>query len=330
MVGGLVGVNKGLISDCDNTAAVDGGGYTGGLVGQNMASIVASSSDSVVQGHNITGGLVGKNDRDISRSYSSGTVSGLQYTGGLVGSNAGPVTNCHSTADASGQWLIGGLIGDTAASSHVTGCTSSGTVTATQHQAGGLIGLNKGTVADCASHSSVTAYREIGGLIGTSQGPVSTSYSDGEASGELCIGGLIGSNQARLTNCYSHASVTATGGNKAQLGGLIGCNSQPVTNCYSTGRPTGIQDVGGLIGLLAPSGSAIGSFWDTVTSHQLQSATGSDWAPPRWPTGTGRATTQMQTIFTFLDAGWDFDKVWTICEGKDYPRLRWEDRPCPP
>ncbi len=330
LLGGLVGSNNGPISDCTSTATVEGVDSIGGLVGQNTASIIASRSDCTVQGHASIGGLVGWNDKDISDSNSTSDVSGLQYVGGLVGTNTGRVTNCQSTADASGQWLIGGLIGDNAASARVTGCITSGTVTATQHQAGGLIGLNKGTVADCASHSSVTAYRMVGGLIGTSQGPVSTSYSDGNANGEIAIGGLIGSNEARLTDCYSHASVTATGGNKAQLGGLIGCNSQPVIHCYSTGRPVGIQDVGGLIGLLGRSGSAIGSFWDTVTSHQLKSATGSDWAPPGWPTGTGRATTQMQTIFTFLDAAWDFDKVWTICEGKDYPRLQWEDRPCPP
>jgi hypothetical protein len=28
--------------------------------------------------------------------------------------------------------------------------------------------------------------------------------------------------------------------------------------------------------------------------------------------------------------GWDFETVWTICEGKDYPRLRWEAMPCGP
>jgi len=36
----------------------------------------------------------------------------------------------------------------------------------------------------------------------------------------------------------------------------------------------------------------------------------------------------MQTAATFLDAGWDFNDVWTICEGKDYPRLQWESVKC--
>jgi hypothetical protein len=26
--------------------------------------------------------------------------------------------------------------------------------------------------------------------------------------------------------------------------------------------------------------------------------------------------------------GWDFENVWTICEGQDYPRLQWERIDC--
>ena len=43
-------------------------------------------------------------------------------------------------------------------------------------------------------------------------------------------------------------------------------------------------------------------------------------------------TTEMQTMSTFTDAGWDFvgetangtDDIWTICNGGDYPRLTWQ------
>jgi len=27
---------------------------------------------------------------------------------------------------------------------------------------------------------------------------------------------------------------------------------------------------------------------------------------------------------------WDFDTVWMICEGRDYPRLQWEGIACEP
>ncbi len=38
--------------------------------------------------------------------------------------------------------------------------------------------------------------------------------------------------------------------------------------------------------------------------------------------------TEMQTASPFVAAGWDLGNVWTICEGRDYPRLRWEDVQC--
>jgi len=37
---------------------------------------------------------------------------------------------------------------------------------------------------------------------------------------------------------------------------------------------------------------------------------------------------QMRLRASFV--GWDFESVWTICEGKGYPRLRWEGAACEP
>ena len=44
--------------------------------------------------------------------------------------------------------------------------------------------------------------------------------------------------------------------------------------------------------------------------------------------GEGKTTASMQDIRTYLAAGWDFDTIWAICTGKDYPRLRWENISC--
>ncbi len=38
----------------------------------------------------------------------------------------------------------------------------------------------------------------------------------------------------------------------------------------------------------------------------------------------GRFTAQMQTRSTFEDNYWDFNTVWAICEGTNYPRLQWQ------
>jgi hypothetical protein len=50
--------------------------------------------------------------------------------------------------------------------------------------------------------------------------------------------------------------------------------------------------------------------------------------------GTGLSFSQMQRQSSFI--GWDFaeetangtEDIWTICEGRDYPRLWWENVQC--
>jgi hypothetical protein len=98
-----------------------------------------------------------------------------------------------------------------------------------------------------------------------------------------------------------------------------------VDRCYSCGPVSGDTEVGGLIGAVGNpgyfSGSASLCFWDTQTSGQAQSVG-----------GVGRATAEMQTVNTFLQAHWDFvgetvngtEDIWWIDEGQDYPRLWWE------
>jgi len=94
-----------------------------------------------------------------------------------------------------------------------------------------------------------------------------------------------------------------------------------VTQCYSTGKVSGKDHVGALAAWNY-GGRVTASFWDIQTSGQATS-----------DGGTGKTTAQMQTAKTFLDAGWDFvgeaangtEDLWWILEGKDYPRLWWEN-----
>jgi hypothetical protein len=44
--------------------------------------------------------------------------------------------------------------------------------------------------------------------------------------------------------------------------------------------------------------------------------------------GLGVALTDAAMRQQASFVGWDFDDVWMICEGVDYPRLRWEGVAC--
>jgi len=101
----------------------------------------------------------------------------------------------------------------------------------------------------------------------------------------------------------------------------VGENDGQTGMCYCTGIVKGIWLVGGLAGKSSYEDNVYWCMWDTQTSGVTDSAG-----------GTGKTTTELQTVSTFLDAGWDFvdetangtEDIWWILEGQDYPRLWWE------
>ena len=114
-VGGLVGENKGSISNSYAQGTVSGDSQVGGLVGvsEGNASIVSSRTfwGSRVSGKNQVGGLVGENKGSISNSYARGPVTGDSQTGGLAGANSGTVRSTYSIGAVGGTDLRGRLVG---------------------------------------------------------------------------------------------------------------------------------------------------------------------------------------------------------------------------
>ena len=146
-------------------------------------------------------------------------------------------------------------------------------------------------------------------------------YSSVSGGGRDKFGGLAGCSQkGTIQNSYSRSSVTVADGSR--IGGLAGCIDYrgEILNSYSTGavNVTNCTLVGGLLGNREGRGPNAGvvthSFWDTETSGQTASAS-----------GTGKTTTEMQTETTFTDAGWNFDDIWDIdsIENDGYPYLIW-------
>jgi hypothetical protein len=83
----------------------------------------------------------------VTECYSTGVVSGTSdYIGGLVGCNSDrDVTHCYSTASVSGSSCVGGLIGSNGYedSGSVIRSYSTGTVSGTGQNVGGLVGDNQ-------------------------------------------------------------------------------------------------------------------------------------------------------------------------------------------
>ncbi len=296
-IGGLVGCNFGTVNDCYSTGAVNGSSNAGGLVGGGSGTVTDCYSTGAVSGTESVGGLAGSNSASVSNCYSAGAVSGYEYVGGLVGANSGFVSESYSTgpvngSDVSGSWNIGGLVG-----------------------------RNYGDVSRCSSFGAVWGKDCVGGLVGLNklEGTVTQCYSMGAVRGDDHVGGLAGANGGCINQCYSTGMSTGSG---QYIGGLVGENWEgSLTYCYSTGAVNGTEYVGGLVGWSTSMEGGRKCFWDILTSGRATS-----------DGGTGKTTAGMQTASTFLAAGWDFvgetangsADIWTICEGKDYPKLTWQ------
>jgi len=112
-VGGVVGVNEGIVEDCSAQAAVEGYRYVGGLTGTNNGTVEGCSAHATVKGHQYVGGLAGANAGDLESCNSSGDVTGSSDAGQLVGYNmvTGTVSNSDSASCVTGAIDCGNLVG---------------------------------------------------------------------------------------------------------------------------------------------------------------------------------------------------------------------------
>ena len=131
--------------------------------------------------------------------------------------------------------------------------------------AGGLAGVNSGTIINAFATGNVTGaagvggITTLGGLVGSNQGRTDTSQAQISNSlargnvGDLNIanlqaGGLVGSNTGSIQSSIALGNVQA--GGRSTVGGLVASNQAKVTGSSATGDVRGgaLSLVGGLAG----------------------------------------------------------------------------------
>jgi len=313
----------GQISDVTVTANVSGNGeYIGGVAGLLNSNATAE---------------------DISFQ---GTVSGASRVGGIAGqTNSGSsITNAHADADVAGSGnRIGGLVGYNN-QGNLENNSTAGTVSG-EEDVGGLAGRNESAQSVFQNNSSeadVTGDENIGGLIGfINGGTIERSYSTGVVSGSTNVGGLAGftgygNATIRYSFSLSNVEPSPGGGNRNQFGGLVGLlQGGTLDNTFARGDVFGNNRVGGLVGQMqdnalvnnsystgevnpsaAQAGGLVGrsrhssisnSFFDEETSGMTDGVGHGDTSGV-----TGKTTAEMLLQATYLNAGWDFDDIWSI------------------
>ncbi len=259
-IGGLVGENRGVISDSHAASdAMAFSGVVGGLTSANYGAINTShATGNVSTNARLAGGLAAINRGEISESYAQGNVSASAILGGLVAINQSSIEKSYATgAVSSPNDDAGGLVGANDRSGRISASYATGTVSA-NHRVGGLVGVNRhgGVVSDSYATGVVTGRIGSGGLTGWNDGAISASYATGDLSGEDDTGGLVGRNSGTISASYATGTVSAN----RRVGGLVGYNDLirglnddndhvgAITASYATGDISGEDDTGGLVG----------------------------------------------------------------------------------
>jgi len=178
-------------------------------------------------------------------------------------------------------------------------------------------------IANLSSRSALFEYIPEGAVIKNLGIDVIITGAD------VSMGGLVARNYGTISGCYVTGTVTNTGDN-GYIGGLVASNTGRIENCYSTAEVTGGSLNGGLVGTCdigtIQHSYAIGksylvrrvnynylvsnSYYES-SNNALEDLNG---------TGLGRTLETMKQQSTYV--GWDFDNIWMIDEGNDYPKLR--------
>jgi len=229
--------------------------------------------------------------------------------GSITGKNTyGTISNCHAdNTRVVGMISVGGIVGINYQYASVSGCSATGDIS--------------------ESNVMSVTFSGVGGIVGENSfySQINNSSSECNISGGDCLGGLAGMNliYTKISNCYSQGDVNGT---KSYIGGLIGRNQggTEVNYCYSSAKVNGLSgdsSVGAFVGKMGTSGKEYytACFWDTDINPDMN---GIGNLPN--PNVVGKPTDQMYLQSTFTDAAWDFENVWKIAEGYDYPMFIWQ------
>lgn len=184
------------------------------------------------------------------------------------------------------------------------------------------------------SKKGITGGSRVGGICGNlSYGNIENCMVTGDISGYQYVGGIVGRNNDNYYNssiisqCASSGNIIAT---DDEVGGILGFKygSCSIENCYSIANVKAEGSYPDTYGI--GEGAEKCYFAGTIYSTNMDkvypiaysySNSYYDSEKTKISGKIGALTTkQMKQQASFQ--GWDFDNIWTIQEGVDYPKLR--------
>ena len=173
-VGGVAGLNRGIIRNCTFSGAAAGCRRVGGICGVN-----------------------GQEGR-VESCAAEGTVTGQHQVGGIVGENLGEVTECVNRAAITPELVQASVtqlpdLSEAASALVNRGVTADDVLDITD--LGGVAGYSSGVVRRCMNEGTVGRLHvgyNVGGVAGRQSGVVEGCLNTGAALGRKDVGGVVG------------------------------------------------------------------------------------------------------------------------------------------
>ena len=182
-IGGIAGVNRGIIEYCTFKGRITAQEALGGIAGWNEDTgiIRFCENQAALTGNLKTGGIAGLNHGLIENCENQGEVNATEQ--GVAENSAASET----------QLSFGGVdLGETIRVERV-------------NDAGGVAGLSQGTIKNCVNYKAVgyphTGYN-MGGIVGRQSGLVEGCENYGQIHGRKDVGGIVGQFEPYLTVSY--------------------------------------------------------------------------------------------------------------------------------
>ena len=307
-VAGVAGKGTNCIfNNCSVISTLTGTDNVGGLVGWSSGSTLSNCSSNItINGTKYLGGIAGYSE---SNSYtncnSSGNIKSTTnygYVGGIIGkaqTTTNTINKCFSKANVTGITYVGGLVGNGV--KKITESYSAGTVTGTKTDdclAGGLTGLNEGTIQNCYSTATVISGQYGAGITGINYGTIDRCYASGNVSAQKWGAGITAYNDgsgAKVTHCFAannKIQVSESGGiGMRMIGGFRNGASEPNNTNYALNSMV----------------VSVNNVTKIIYDDPLE--------------GISITQAQLYAQSTYVNNGWDFNETWGIDEGNGYPYL---------
>lgn len=206
-IGGIAGVNKGVINESSFSGKVNASTATGAIAGYNHenAKIVSCTSDADILATNQTGGIAGVNDGLISSCTSKSRVNTqeLDTTLDIGGVDVGTLNLTQNVIDRND---MGGIAGES--TGIISDCVNYGKIgfAHTGYNVGGIAGKQSGKVIICSNEGEIYGRKDVGGIVGQAEPDIESEYLNDRVDDVQSSIDIINSTLNNMSSSMNNAS----------------------------------------------------------------------------------------------------------------------------